>query len=117
MQLLLPYSEEGDSKCLGIIDGTVRKFTEDVKIPQIGWNKVKKQKNDPLFQEIPNDSYFYFVNSYYVDAEKSSLLGVSYYGTAFASVIRKNNFYGVQFHPEKSGEIGLKLLRNFCELC
>ncbi len=117
MQLLFPYSEEGDTKCLGVIDGTVRKFSQGLKVPQIGWNSVKQVKEDQLFQDVPDDSYFYFVNSYYVDAERNSVLGVTDYGIRFNSVIRKNNFYGVQFHPEKSGKIGLKLLRNFCELC
>jgi glutamine amidotransferase len=117
MQLLLPYSEEGDTKCLGVINGTVRKFSQGLKVPQIGWNLVKQIKEDQLFQEIPDDSYFYFVNSYYVNAEEDSVLGLTDYGTRFASVIRKDNFYGVQFHPEKSGEIGLKLLLNFYELC
>jgi glutamine amidotransferase len=88
-----------------------------LKVPQIGWNLVKQIKEDQLFQEIPDDSYFYFVNSYYVNAEEDSVLGLTDYGTRFASVIRKDNFYGVQFHPEKSGEIGLKLLLNFYELC
>lgn len=117
MQLLLPYSEEGDTKCLGVIEGTVRKFSQELKIPQIGWNSVQLINNNPLFQGVPDNSYFYFVNSYFVDAKKNSVLGLTDYGTHFDSVIRKNNFYGVQFHPEKSGEIGLKLLNNFCELC
>jgi len=117
MQLLLPYSEEGDTKCLGVIDGTVRNFSQDLKIPQIGWNSVQQINDDPLFQGVPNNTYFYFVNSYFVDTEKSFVLGLTDYGIRFDSVIRKNNFYGVQFHPEKSGEIGLKLLNNFCGLC
>ena len=107
--------EEGDTKCLAVIDGAVRKFSQGLKVPQIGWNSIKQVKEDQLFQDVPDDSYFYFVNSFYVDADGNSVLGVTDYGTRFASVISKDNFYGVQFHPEKSGEIGLKLLNNFCE--
>jgi len=114
MQLLLPYSEENDTQCLDIVDGKVKKFTCDFKIPQIGWNTVSQDSNDPLFEEIPDNSYFYFVNSYYV--ESSSVIGCTEYGRVFASALRKDDFYGVQFHPEKSGEVGLRLLLNFCKL-
>ncbi|MFA6918318.1 MAG: imidazole glycerol phosphate synthase subunit HisH [Candidatus Gracilibacteria bacterium] len=118
MQLLMDFSEENSTECLKIIGGKVLKFPKTVKIPQIGWNKVEQEDpEDLLFKDIPNQSYFYFVNSYYVDTGKSSIIGTTDYGTNFASVIRKQNFYGVQFHPEKSGEIGLKLLNNFCKLC
>ena len=118
MQLLMDFSEENSTECLKIIEGKVLKFPKTVKIPQIGWNKVN-QKNPkcPLFKDIHNQSYFYFVNSYYADTPKFFVMGTTDYGTNFASVIRKKNFYGVQFHPEKSGEIGLKLLNNFCKLC
>jgi len=115
MQLLMDFSEENSIECLGIIDGKVRKFPKTVKIPQIGWNKVKQElPQNLLFNGITDQSYFYFVNSYYVDSDS---IGTTTYGANFASVTNKKNFYGVQFHPEKSGEIGLKLLNNFCKLC
>ncbi len=118
MQLLMDFSEENDVQCLGIIKGNVRKFPETVKIPQIGWNKVEQTNpQNQLFKDIPDQSYFYFVNSYYVDPEPETRVGTTAYAANFVSVINKKNFYGVQFHPEKSGEIGLKLLNNFCKLC
>ncbi|MFC1810747.1 imidazole glycerol phosphate synthase subunit HisH [Patescibacteria group bacterium] len=117
MQLLLENSEEDNAKCLGIIKGNVKKFPNSVKTPQIGWNKVQQTKADSLFMDIYDDNYFYFVNSYYTDVGNQNVLGRTDYGSSFASVIKKDNFYGVQFHPEKSGDIGFKLLNNFCKLC
>jgi len=117
MQLLTEFSEEGMVKCLGVIKGKVDKFSTNSKVPQIGWNKVEFAKNDPLFNEIPDNSYFYFVNSYYVKTDEDYSLGKTNYGDCFTSVVRNRNFYGVQFHPEKSAEIGLTLLNNFCKLC
>lgn len=119
MQILLDNSCEGDVSCLGVINGNVKKFNSElgVKVPQIGWNKVKQNISSPLFEGVLDESYFYFVNSYFADVDKDFVLGVTDYGVAFPSVIRKDNFYGVQFHPEKSGEVGLKLLNNFCKLC
>lgn len=121
IQLLLPFSEEDDTPCLGIVDGRVRRFPTQrdpasLRVPQIGWNKVSQTRSDPLFRGVPDGSYFYFVNSYYVEADDSVALGKTQYGQEFVSVLRKDNFYGVQFHPEKSGEVGLALLRNFCDL-
>jgi len=117
MQLLVEYSEEDETKCLGIIKGKALEFPKTVKIPQIGWNKVKQtNRQDPLFKDVPDQSYFYFVNSYYVDRCEEEL-GTTDYGRTFVPILKKDNFYGTQFHPEKSGEIGLKLLNNFCELC
>ncbi len=117
MQLILNYSEENNTKCLGLIDGEVKKFTGDVKIPQIGWNTVSIAQNNVLFTDVPDNSYFYFVNSYYVDCADKFVLGRTKHGREFVSAAQVKNFYGVQFHPEKSGEVGLKLLSNFCKLC
>jgi len=114
MQLLMPYSEENDTACLDIVDGEARKFTCDLKVPQIGWNTATKLCDDPLFAGIPDDAYFYFVNSYCVETPYA--ISQTDYGYHFASALKKDNFYGVQFHPEKSGEVGLRLLLNFCEL-
>lgn len=117
MQLLLDFSEENSTQGLGIINGKVKKFPTTVKIPQIGWNKVEQtDSQNPLFDSIPSQSYFYFVNSYFATPESYSI-GTTNYDLNFTSVINKDNFYGVQFHPEKSGEIGLQLLNNFCKKC
>lgn len=125
MQLLFEKSEEGNAKCLGIFKGTVKKFKKERKIPQIGWNKIenqsskiKDQKNrvkiENLFREIPNNGYFYFVNSYYCDPKDASIVaGKTTYGETFASIVEKDNIIGVQFHPEKSGDVGFRLLKNF----
>lgn len=113
MQLLCTSSEEGNVKCLNVIDGKVKKFKADLKVPQIGWNQVRL-KQSKLFTSIKNDSYFYFVHSYYCEPEKDEVgIGITNYGTNFYSVIEEENVFGVQFHPEKSGENGLRLLNNF----
>lgn len=118
MQLLADFSEEGNTKCLSIIPGRVKKFrSRTLKVPQIGWNKVEIIKPSPLTTGIPDGNYFYFVNSFYFEAPEENISGKTNYGIPFASVVQRNNFYATQFHPEKSGPCGLKLLRNFCELC
>jgi len=112
MQLLFESSEEGNVNCLGIFKGSVKKFKKMKKIPQIGWNEVKCK----AFQNIPDNSFFYFVNSYYcLPKDKDIIAGITDYGEIFASIIVSNNVIGVQFHPEKSGKIGFQLLKNFCE--
>ncbi len=118
MQLLAEFSQEDDVDCLGIVpDSKVLKFDGNLKVPQIGWNKVNFMKNSQLFDGLESGAYFYFVNSYYLDCQADFVLSKTDYGTNFVSTIQKANFYGVQFHPEKSGESGLKLLANFCEKC
>lgn len=122
MQLLLPFSEEDSTPCLGIADGRVKRFPVDEnpgsarKVPHIGWNAVYQTQGDPLFQDIPDGSFFYFANSYYVDTNDRFVLGKTIYGEEFVSILKKDNFYGVQFHPEKSGPVGLKMLCNFCQI-
>ena len=117
MQLLMDSSKENNTEGLKILTGKVRKFPKTVKIPQIGWNKIEiGNSTNPLLKDIPDQSYFYFVNSYYVESNSNTIAETAY-GINFASIINKENFYGVQFHPEKSGEIGEKLLNNFCKLC
>lgn len=118
MQLLFEESEEGDVRCLGVFKGKVKKFKKEKKIPQIGWNSVRFNKTnnntDKLFRNIPNNSFYYFVNSYYcVSKDKSIIAGVSTYGEKFVSVIAQKNVVGVQFHPEKSGKVGFTLLKDF----
>lgn len=114
MQLMCLHSEENDTPCLGIFDTQVKKFTGEMKIPQIGWNKVE-QTTRPLFNNIAGEPYCYFVHSYYAEL-CSETAGITEYGTRFSSALQKNNFYGVQFHPEKSAEIGERLLKNFISL-
>lgn len=115
MQLLFEKSEEGNVACLGIFKGMVKKFTKMRKIPQIGWNNVKiMNKELRIMNGIKTNSYFYFVNSYYCDPiDKKIIAGKTTYGETFASVVAKDNIVGVQFHPEKSGNVGFILLENF----
>lgn len=116
MQLLFSSSEEGNVNCLGLIDGKVKKYNTDLKVPQIGWNQVENKSNSILLRGIKKNSYFYFVNSYYCNPdEKNITKGITEYDKEFCSVLEKDNLYGVQFHPEKSGEVGLQLLKNFWE--
>jgi len=117
MQLLFEYSEEDDTVCLGILKGSVKKFRIVRKIPQIGWNQVvpveKNRKAKSLFAGIPKDSAFYFVNSYYpIPTYTSVAVATTEYGERFASVVAIKNIIATQFHPEKSGEVGFRLLQN-----
>ena len=117
-QLLMDESEEDGSRVgLGWIPGKVKRFQHELKIPQIGWNQVSQQRKDPLFQDVLDEMHFYFVHSYHLRPENSEhVLGLSNYGCDFAAVVRKDNLWGVQFHPEKSQNAGLQLLKNFCTL-
>jgi glutamine amidotransferase len=119
MQLLFDTSEEGNTSCLGILKGTVRKFRKERKVPQIGWNEVIIHKiNEKFVKKIPNPSCFYFINSYYcLPKDKSIIAGTSVYGDTFASFIVSSNIYATQFHPEKSGKAGFQLLLNFIRRC
>ena len=120
MQLLFDSSEENDgTECLGLLSGTVKHFqTSDplCKIPQMGWNTVKIANEHPVFDGIEDQSEFYFVHSYYPSpADKDVMIGqTDYAGAIFASAAGKDNIVAMQFHPERSGRIGLKLLENFC---
>jgi imidazole glycerol-phosphate synthase subunit HisH len=123
LQVLLDYSEENDTPCLGIIPGRVRRFPSDMrttggeslKIPHMGWNAVAFTQDHPVFEKIPAESEFYFVHSYYPDpGESRHIAGTTEYGITFASAVAKGNLVALQFHPEKSGPPGLQLLKNFC---
>lgn len=116
LQLFADFSSEGNIKCLSVISGEVKRFKNDLKVPHMGWNKVEFIKESPLTSGIPNNSFFYFVHSYYLETEKKFVIGNTVYGINFPAIIQKGNFYAAQFHPEKSGEWGLKLLANFCDL-
>ncbi|MBZ4190961.1 imidazole glycerol phosphate synthase subunit HisH [Niabella beijingensis] len=112
MQLLCAHSEENDTPCLGIFDVAVKKFiSSDLKIPQMGWNRISTIEN-PLFKNIPEDAWCYFVHSYYAVVNPATI-ATTRYATDFSSAIHRDNFYGVQFHPEKSAEAGEQILKNF----
>jgi glutamine amidotransferase len=117
MQLLYESSEEGATDGLGVIPGSVKKFDQQEinKVPHMGWNKVQQIRDSPLFSRIDSDEYFYFANSYHCPANDFSLAKTEYINS-FSSVCQKGNFYGTQFHPEKSAEAGLQLLKNFLSL-
>lgn len=117
LQLLMEWSEEGETDCLGILPGTVQKFPEEslgFKVPHIGWNNVRILNNHPLFEDIPQNSFFYFVHSYYaVPSETTAILATTEYGVEFCSAATDGNIVATQFHPEKSGTLGLRLYDNF----
>jgi glutamine amidotransferase len=116
MQLMCEYSEEGNTGCLGIFPGRNEKFDSRLeKVPHMGWNEVVKTKNSRLFEGIKDNEFFYFAHSYFLPINENTT-SKAVHGTEFAASLEKDNFYGVQFHPEKSGEAGLKLFNNFIEL-
>jgi glutamine amidotransferase len=121
MQLLFDRSEEArECKGLGIIKGEVRRFAvSDLKVPHMGWNQLKKNSEVcPLLKNIPDNSFVYFCHSYYPEPnDQQAIAAATDYGINFASVVWKDNVYGAQFHPEKSQEIGLKMLENFVNSC
>lgn len=116
MQLLFGSSEEDDAECLGIIAGRARRFepAEDMPVPHMGWNRVKQNGDSALFDGIPDESYFYFVHSYAIDVVPATI-GQTSYGRDFTSVVCRDNFMGTQFHPERSGKHGARLLQNFLQ--
>jgi glutamine amidotransferase len=115
MQVLLSDTEEGGNhQCLGIIPGRVRRFAPGLKIPHMGWNQLRQKQAHPVFAGIADGANFYFVHSYYVEPEDRGLVaGETEYGIPFCSVIARDNLIATQFHPEKSGEMGLKIYDNF----
>ena len=114
MQLLCSFSEEGSTHCLNIFPNTVKLFQGDEKVPHVGWNSISELKGD-LFKDVPENSYVYFVHSYYVEVLDDTV-AVCNYMQNFSAAIQKGNFYAVQFHPEKSGETGSLILKNFIEI-
>jgi glutamine amidotransferase len=115
LQLLFEASEEhGYHEGLGLFRGDVCRFPGDVRVPHIGWNQLRITRESPLFEGIPDNTFFYFVQSYYVRPEDATLVaGTTEYGVPFAAAIGRKNVFGVQFHPEKSQQAGLRLLANF----
>jgi glutamine amidotransferase len=115
MQMLFEGSDEfGKSEGLGLLKGRVRRFSDDLIVPQVGWNRIHQNRQHPLFSGIVDDSFFYFVHSYFCEPEDGDLIvGETSYGRNYASVVASKNVCGVQFHPEKSQAVGLKMLANF----
>ena len=114
MQLMCNKTEEGQTEGLGIFDVTVKRFSNSVKVPQMGWNTITNLKSR-LFDGIPDKEYMYLVHSYYAENNECAIATTDY-ELPYASALQKNNFYGVQFHPEKSGRSGERILQNFLKL-
>ena len=118
LQLMFSSSQErGQHSGLGLLPGQVLRFPPDERVPQIGWNQINIKQASPLLQGVPDDSFFYFVHSYYVDAaDHKDCLATTEYGLEYTSIAAKDHVFGVQFHPEKSQDHGLKLLDNFARM-
>ena len=121
MQMLAQASEESmddesDIQCLGIIPGKVKLMkVGNLRLPHMGWNQIEHDGTHPLFKDIPSGSYFYFVHSYALEVTEATLARCDY-GSPFSAVVGKDNFFGAQFHPERSGKLGAQLIRNFLEM-
>ena len=114
LHLLMERTEEGNVACLGVVDGQVRRLPPGLKVPHMGWNMVETGEEHPVLRDMPRTGYFYFVHSYYVEPrEEQPVLGVTEYGLPFCSILAVDNIIATQFHPEKSGPLGLKLYANF----
>ena len=118
MQLFYERSyEDGDWEGLGLLKGNVNKIKDSVKVPHMGWNTITKHYENPIMKELPDNFYVYFVHSYAVDSlEEDSLIGSTQYGGVVPAIVQQDNITGMQFHPEKSGDIGIKLLQNYGEM-
>ncbi len=119
LQVLLEHSEEGGetgTACLGILPGTVRKFPVGLKVPHMGWNTVALRRPSPLLKGIADHSYFYFVHSYYGEAPPETVAGETDYSLPFCAVMVRENVSATQFHPEKSGPVGLQVYANFLRM-
>jgi glutamine amidotransferase len=119
LQLLFEQSEEdGLHKGLGVFKGKVRRLSDEQKIPHMGWNQISYANRSPIFDDVEEGSNYYFVHSYFVDPEDEGIIATKTdYGSSFTSSIWSGNVHAVQFHPEKSGDVGLKVLANFGRLC
>lgn len=116
MQLLCEKTDEGNVECLGLIPAHVKRFDDDkVKVPHMGWNDIRQLNDKAIFNKIKENTFFYFAHSYYVPENEFST-SVCNYGINFSSSIKYKNFYGVQFHPEKSAEQGIQIIKNFLDL-
>jgi glutamine amidotransferase len=116
MQLLFEHSEEGDTPCLGILPGRLRRLDgAALRVPHMGWNALRVERAGSLVDGIESGDFVYFVHSYAAPVGTATLASCEY-GSAFSAVVAKENFFGTQFHPERSGEVGARLLRNFLEM-
>ena len=119
MQLMCRHSEEGNVDCLGIFDSSVRRFEacpqKGVKVPHMGWNGIRSLQT-PLFDGLSDGEFVYFVHSFYATGCEQSLIATAEYGVDITAAVRKDNIWGCQFHPEKSGKVGLSILKAFCEV-
>jgi glutamine amidotransferase len=117
LQLLMERTDEGDAPCLDIISGEVKRLPATLKVPHMGWNTVRLEVGGPLFQDIPQDSHFYFVHSYYAaPQDAAAVAGTTEYGIPFCSIYARDNVVATQFHPEKSGPVGLQFYKNFVDM-
>lgn len=117
LQLLLEDTEEGNTACLGIVSGSVKKLPGGLKVPHMGWNDIDFSSEHPILAGIPKNSFFYFVHSYYaIPNDPQGIAGTTNYGLPFCSIYAKDNLVATQFHPEKSGPIGLKIYENFKDM-
>lgn len=117
MQLLFESSNEyGNHKGLGLLEGEIKRFEVDLKIPHMGWNKLDIKKKEPLFEDLADDSYVYYVHSYHLETSADIVSATTYYGKEVQIAAQKDNIYALQFHPEKSGDVGLQILKNFATL-
>jgi imidazole glycerol-phosphate synthase subunit HisH len=120
LQLLFAESSEhGQHEGLSIIPGKVVRFeASDLKVPHMGWNQVRQERPSPLFEDVPDETFFYFAHSYYAQPDDPAVaIGSTEYGVRYASAVQQGNVFATQFHPEKSGPTGLRMLGNFCGLC
>jgi imidazole glycerol-phosphate synthase subunit HisH len=115
MQLLADHHDEGEVAGLQLFRGSVRRIPHGPKIPHMGWNQIRPlQENLPIFADVPSDAYFYFAHSYYVEPQdQRGVAALTDYGSPYCSVIATEQVWGTQFHPEKSGDVGMQLLKNF----
>ncbi|MFW5760033.1 MAG: imidazole glycerol phosphate synthase subunit HisH [Cyclobacteriaceae bacterium] len=114
LQLMCRHSEERDTTCLGVFDLEVKKFEPKMKVPHMGWNKLENMKT-PLFNQLNGNAFVYFVHSYYAEVGEGTIATAEYINT-FSAALHKDNFYAIQAHPEKSGEVGAKIISNFLNL-
>lgn len=119
LQLLFETSDEmGDHRGLGVLPGRVRRFPQGLPVPHMGWNQIHQARPVPLWRGLPDHAYAYFVHSYYVAPENPAVIAATTdYGIDYASVVARGNLYGIQFHPEKSQDVGERILRNWLAVC
>ena len=123
-QIMVAHSDENDTPTLGLVEGRCVRFDEhleeggaSIRIPHMGWNTISRKQERPILKDVPADAAFYFVHSYYVETAPEKVIATSRYGTEFCAVYGQDGLWAIQFHPEKSGRPGLKILSNFYEWC